>query len=57
MRRNYRGFEFVKTGRQSWDWRGNFNGRYRWGTLAELRADADAVLAGFALPVNKPAFA
>lgn len=50
MASTYNGYTLVKTGRMAWDWRACFNGRYRWGTLAELRADIDLVASGISLP-------
>lgn len=52
---DYRGFTLHR-GRSWQDWRVDFPGRARWGTLAEVRADVDAYLAGM-LPAPKRGFA
>lgn len=57
MKRQYKGFEMVKTGRQPWDWRCDFGGRSRWGTIAELQSDIDAVKSGAGLPNAQRGFA
>ena len=57
MKRIYRGFELVKTGRQPWDWLCMFGGRARWGTLAEIQADVDLVVSGVGLPAPQKGFA
>jgi hypothetical protein len=39
----YKGFTLIR-GRTFQDWRVDFPGRARWGTLAEIRQDVDAYL-------------
>ena len=48
---NYQGFTLIR-GRTFQDWRVDFPGRSRWGTLAEVRQDVDAFLSGM-LPHSK----
>jgi hypothetical protein len=45
----YRGFTLHR-GRTFQDWRVDFPGRTRWGTLAEVRSDVDAYLSGLLPP-------
>ncbi len=47
----YRGYRITR-GRSYQDWRVDFPGRSRWGTLAECRADVDAFIIGM-LPAPK----
>lgn len=49
----YKGHTFTKTGRASHDWHCCFGGRNRWGTLEELRGDADLIESGIGLPTPK----
>lgn len=49
--KTYKGFT-LHPGRSYQDWRVDFPGRARWGTLAELKSDIDAFLTG-ALPPKK----
>lgn len=49
----YKGHTFTKTGRASHDWHCCFSGRDRWGTLEELRGDADRIESGIDLPTPK----
>lgn len=57
MEKIYKGFTFVKTGKNPWDWRCEFNNRYRWGTVDELISDVDLVLSGIGLPAKVKGFA
>jgi hypothetical protein len=52
----YRGFTLHR-GRSYQDWRVDFPGRARWGTLAEVRADVDAYLSGTLAPHRRPSWA
>jgi len=60
--REYRGFALQRAGS---DWRVTFPAgnaqtgghRTRWGTLAEVRADVDAYLAGTLEPHRRPSWA
>ena len=49
---NYKGFTLIR-GRTFQDWRVDFPGRSRWGTLAEVRQDVDAFLSGVLRPPQR----
>lgn len=55
--RIYNGVTIAKTGRAPWDYRVCLGGRYRWGTLVELRRDIDQYQAGAGLPAPVRGFA
>lgn len=57
MKKVYKGFTFAKTGKSPWDWRCDFDGRSRWGTVEELTVDVDLVLSGIGLPAKVKGFA
>ena len=49
----YKGYKFIRTGLQKWDYSCDFNGRFRWGEIEELKADVDLILSGLGLPEKK----
>lgn len=47
---NYLGYDIVKTGRSFQDYRVNLDGRYRWGTLDEIKSDINKHIDGVLIP-------
>lgn len=47
---NYLGYDIVKTGRSFQDYRVNLDGRYRWGTLDEIKTDINKHIDGVLIP-------
>lgn len=48
--KEYKGFEIVKTGKSFQDYRVNLGGRYRWGTLDEIKTDINNHIDGMLIP-------
>lgn len=47
---NYLGYDIIKTGRGFQDYRVDLDGRYRWGTLDEIKTDINKHIDGVLIP-------